>query len=77
MIKKKETINGPEDVLEAVLFKVSKFPDDFSVSFTNKRVIRCVVSSVKTNTTQKTPTAWSWLRLPPPCCSTFRQRKES
>jgi hypothetical protein len=49
MIKKKETINGPEDVLEAVLFKVSKFPDDFSVEFYEQKgyPVRCVVCKDK------------------------------
>ncbi|MDD5555605.1 MAG: hypothetical protein PHO19_03010 [Candidatus Pacebacteria bacterium] len=36
MMKKKEAIKCPEDVLRAVIFKISKFPDEFSVELYKK-----------------------------------------
>ncbi|MDD5555577.1 MAG: hypothetical protein WC410_00335 [Candidatus Paceibacterota bacterium] len=44
MMEKKEAIKCPEDVLEAVIFKISKFPDEYPIEFYEQRgyPIRCI-----------------------------------
>ncbi|MDD5353339.1 MAG: hypothetical protein PHS93_09285 [Candidatus Omnitrophica bacterium] len=45
MNEKKKEVKSPEDVLEAVLFQISKFPDEFPVEFYEQKgfPIRCIV----------------------------------